>query len=128
MSAANPIRLTSASVPVRSGKRKRFYSFRRGTCAAIIAGSAIASSGQPADAHGWRHGYYAPQYRYYQRDNGAAGAAVALGIFGAMAGAMIASQGGYGYAPQYYNSPAYSYSPGPCPQWWDGRAWNYSCD
>jgi len=73
---------------------------------ASIASIAIATS-SPSSAH-----YY--RYRHY--DNGAAGAALALGMFGAMAGAIIASQGyGYGYGgyapPVYYPYPNSSYNP-----------------
>jgi hypothetical protein len=97
----------------------------------LAAALMAASSGSPADAW-YRHGgYYAPYYRpyarYYSRPD--PGAAIALGLFSAFMGAAIASQGGgYPYYGGYYNAPAYSYTPGPCPQWWDGVTWEYSCN
>jgi hypothetical protein len=98
-------------------------------CAAIMTVSSVA----PASAWYAHRGYYAAPYYYhpYARhyDDGAAGAALALGIFGLAAGAAIAASQPPVYAPySYYNSPAYQFSPGPCPQWWDGYQWNYSCN
>ena len=81
-------------------------SFLRKSIAGLAVASALALAAVPAEA-GWRHGY---------RGN-AGGAAIAAGIFGLAAGAIIASQAnrahaapayGYGqsYAPAY--APAYS--------------------
>jgi hypothetical protein len=76
----------------------------RASLAACLAGSIALSTATPASA--WYRGHY---YRHYDP-----GPAIALGMFGAMAGAIIASQGGYppyGYAPAYGYYPNSSYNP-----------------
>jgi hypothetical protein len=72
-------------------KRKGFFAIAG---AAVIGGGLFAGATEPAEAH-WRH-----------TTNGTAGAALALGLMDAFAGAAIASQSygygyGYPYAPQY---------------------------
>jgi hypothetical protein len=87
----------------------------------IILATAMLIAASSAPASAWHYRNYS--YQHYDP-----GPAIALGMFSAMAGAIIASQPPPpAYAP-YYRSPAYSYTPGPCPQWWDGYMWNYSCD
>jgi hypothetical protein len=74
--------------------------------ATAIAVAALGSSGSPAEAHYWHRGYHGGG-GYYRGSGDAAGAAIALGLMGAFAGAAIASQGGYGYAyTPYYYQPA----------------------
>jgi hypothetical protein len=94
--------------------------------ATLLAASMLAASVLPSAAW-YRHGYY--DYRYYDP-----GPAIALGIFGAMAGAMIASQAPV-YSPYPYpyymlNSSydPYSFGPAGCAPgfYWNGQeCWPY---
>ena len=82
------------------------------TALGLITAAAAAAPTQ-AEARDWRHrGDQGHQWRGHNNS----GAAVALGIFGALAGAAIASSQAYAaphyyqQASPYYSTPGYAYS------------------
>ena len=92
-----------------------------GTLLAGTAVIAMALASVPAEARPWKHGHHkhfkhhhqhhGKHWRHHRRDGGA----VALGLFGALAGAAIASAAqpyyySYGYPYYGYSYPSYGYS------------------
>lgn len=108
--------------------------FKTAIAAAVIAAGLTAAG--PANALYWHGGYWHGGYHrqygpvlLYRED---ASPAIALGLFGAIAGAAIASQGyAYAYPPPayYYAPPVYGYPPACNPGfYWTGETcwfWPY---
>jgi hypothetical protein len=82
----------------------------------LYLAAALMFAPVPASAHGY--------YRHYGY-RADPGPAIALGLFGAFAGAAIASQ--YGYYPYTYAPPVYYYQPACNPgfYWTGDTCWPY---